>query len=425
MKTMMPRITAGILTVLLFPLESSIAQQLSDAFYSSDFVKAGIVWNSAMQSPKDIKFNSPSGLTQKTFFIAYAKAFGLTGQNSFQKLNQQIGPKGQLHCRYKQLYKGVEVAGAQYLLHSENGMVSHANGLIVSGLKIDVTPSISEQQAVALANKYLGNISVNQRSSAEDPGDDRVNLMHFSQRPRLMISAGNLPECPENYHLVYRVDVTTLNPLGRYDVDIDARTGELVDKICRVYTENYITRGLSLYNDTVDIVVSDTFNEKVWQLDNVHWHPDTWMAWGGEGASWWISDTALFDPGGYNVLWYECLETDPVVIAGEEPELSFLQRYAVEQPSKTIHQYDGYDGLNVQVSADHGVTWQILGDPSPAYTCSSLFGFGYNFGEGPGVPGWSGILNEWTPASFDLSNYRNDTVLVRLVFCSDDYSLVL
>lgn len=397
-----------------------LAQNLPQAYYSSNFSKAEILWNDATHSPRDIKFIFPSGLTRNAFFTAYKKAFGLSAKNSFRLIKEKVGPLGQIHYRYKQYYKGIEIADAQYLLHTYNGLVSHAHGNIVVGLNIDVTPVISAQQAITIANKYLGNSTDVRNVSREKVSDLRASLMRPQQKPHLVISAGNRPKLPENYHLAYRVDVITTDPLGRYYVDIDAHTGELMGKISRIYTENYTSRSLSLYDDTVDIVVSDTLNGKTWSMNKTHWHLDPWMAYGDSGVSWWVADTGYLDVGGYNVLWYEGLQTDPVIISGNNPQLSFYQRYSVEPPSKTVHGYDGYDGLDVRISTDHGVTWRVLTGPSPVYTCKSLYGFGTNFEEGQGIQGWSGTQEQWSPATFDLSEYANDTILIRFAFCSDE-----
>jgi hypothetical protein len=59
--------------------------------------------------------------------------------------------------------------------------------------------------------------------------------------------------------------------------------------------------------------------------------------------------------------------------------------------------------------------------PTPAYSNQSLYSFGEIHGEGPGIPGWTGVLNKWTKISFDLSSFAGQTIQLRFAFASDGY----
>ena len=237
---------------------------------------------------------------------------------------------------------------------------------------------------------------------------------------KLLLSSGFKEKTPENYRLVYSFDITTMDPLSRYDVEIDAHSGELVGKYPTLYHENIPTRGYSLYNDMVDIVISDTIFKSEWPDNEAYWHPDQWNAYQGSGTSWWVADTASFNPGGYKDSWYVVLETDPIVLSGPQPNLAFYHRYALEDPDGASDydiNYDGWDGVNVRISTDGGSTWEVLTGPQPAYTCTSLWSFGGIHSEGPGIPGWAGRQNAWTQVNFDLSAYLDETVQYPLRVC--------
>lgn len=150
------------------------------------------------------------------------------------------------------------------------------------------------------------------------------------------------------------------------------------------------------------------------------WHLNNWNAYGGTGLSWWMADTTLGTAGGYDNLWYQVIDSDPINLTGTDaPILTFYHRYKVEPPAGATSPYNGWDGMNVRISTNNGTTWQVLTNPTPAYSNSSLYSFGVSHGEGPGIPGWTGTLNTWTQVSFNLTDFRGQTVLIRFAFASD------
>jgi hypothetical protein len=150
------------------------------------------------------------------------------------------------------------------------------------------------------------------------------------------------------------------------------------------------------------------------------WHLDDWNAFGGSGLSWWMADTTLGLNGGYLDEWYQVMDTDPIDLSSaSNPVLTFQHRYNVETPGGEPTGYDGWDGQNVRISTDGGSTWMVLASPSPAYTNTSLYSFGFSHNEGLGIPGWCGQLLNWTQVTVDLTDYAGQSVQIRFAFASD------
>ncbi len=382
------------------------------------FEKAQIKWNSTRQSPTDIKFAEESTLVTSDFFDYYAQQFNLSEKNTFSLLREETDQMGFTHGRYKQFYNGIEVQNSMFVLHSRNGRVQHANGNLSHGIDLNTKPALSPASAAVKARVYL-----EQKLSGSDPTPGLETLLKKhglgSAPGKLMIIPDKSGHESDAYRLVYRFDLVSGYESGRHEVLIDAHTGELVRLRSSVYHQNIPTRGYSLYNDTVDIVVSDTNYTIGWPESALHWHPNSWMALGDTGKSWYLADTTYFSYGTYDVLWHEALQTDPILLTGDTAYISFYQRFAVEEP-RSVGGYDGQDGMNVQISLDGGLNWEVLVNPDLPYTCTSLSGFGENFNLGPGIPGWAGSMPEWTRTSFDLSSYLGDTISLRFVFGSND-----
>ncbi|MCD4818069.1 MAG: T9SS type A sorting domain-containing protein [Candidatus Cloacimonetes bacterium] len=156
-----------------------------------------------------------------------------------------------------------------------------------------------------------------------------------------------------------------------------------------------------------------TFVDETVPINWEEWHLTTTEAY--EGYSWWMGDEEL---GGYNSHRYIVLDTPILNIPTTGYELSFKLAWSVEAPGGEPADYDGWDGCNVEVSTDDGSTFTAIAG-TPAYNAFSLYSFGDEFHEGVGIPGWTGDSNGFQDASFDLSNFSNQDIIVRFAFCSD------
>ncbi|MFA6618555.1 MAG: T9SS type A sorting domain-containing protein [Candidatus Neomarinimicrobiota bacterium] len=148
--------------------------------------------------------------------------------------------------------------------------------------------------------------------------------------------------------------------------------------------------------------------------------PDPRAVWGlgdynATGDSlWWCVDEDL---GGYHTDWIVALETPSVTLSPGDSTLSFQLNLAVEEPA-VYEDYDGWDGANLQISKDDGVTWAVLTDITGVpYNATSVYAFDYMLGTGPGVPGWCGTLAG--DVEVNLGDYIGETVKIRFVFASD------
>lgn len=143
------------------------------------------------------------------------------------------------------------------------------------------------------------------------------------------------------------------------------------------------------------------------------WHLTETFAY--EGESWWMGDEDL---GGYSSHRYLVLDTPEISLPSDNPTLSFKVNWLTETPGGEPEDYDGWDGCNVRLSDDGGETWQVISG-APEYNCTSLYSFGYEFNEGPGIAGWADTSDGWQDAEFDLSSWAGEDVMIRFAFASD------
>jgi Zn-dependent metalloprotease len=410
----------GMIAVVLFSL-FIFAQQNLRANSDNIFRDATIRMDKQGKAPLEIRFKEGKQVSVASFSDAYKQKFNLSEDNEFKPFKVFSDQLGQTHHRFKQYYKGLELAEVQYLVHEKNGSVFYAHGNLIHGLDLDVAPVLSENEALRFALRHINAETYmweNKKNEAFVKKEQKNNNATYYPKGDLKISAGLKEKISVNFRLVYRFDIYAQKPLGRYYVDVDAKNGEIVGILSLLYydVQGY---GTTLYNGDVEMMVSDS-NFYIPPDPPDHFHLNSWNAAGGIGESWWMADTSLGNEGGYADVWYEVLDTEPIVLTGTGQTLKFFHRYAAEPPD-SWEEYDGWDGMNVRISVDSGATWDVLTNPTPAYTNSSLYSFGSTHGEGLGIPGWTGQLNSWTEVTFDLSSYAGQTVQFRFAFASDEY----
>lgn len=152
-----------------------------------------------------------------------------------------------------------------------------------------------------------------------------------------------------------------------------------------------------------------------------NWH--IYNAGDAQGQVWWMGDPALAQGtniGGYYNHQYLVLDTPARTLAAGNATLTFKMAVALEEVGGT-GQYNGWDSFNIRVSTDNGTTWTVIPTNviTPAYDFTSSYAFGFEFGEGPNIPGWGGTHAAWTNVTANLSSYVGQSVKIRFAFASD------
>jgi Zn-dependent metalloprotease len=374
----------------------------------SMFKTAEITFDPKSKSPIEIRLAKDNIISVASFFEEYKSHYQISEENIFKPVEVFTDQLRQTHYRCRQYYKGIELADSEYLLHEKNGSVYYAHGQLIHNLNIDIFPAITESQALEIAMEQINAKSYMWESKRnEDFIKDLMEDSNASFYPKgdLLISANSKDQKAKKYGLVYRFDIFSENPFGRYDVDIDAKTGEIRGVLPRLYFEDVSGQGLSEYDGVVPITVSYA-DQRYFQGG---WHLTNWNAFFGTGTSWWMADPALGNDGGYENRVYVVLDTDLITLTGNNLILSFFHRL------RTAWQ----DGCNVRISRDGGESWEVLLEPSRSYEFMEGLTCFKSFGEGPDIPGWHGDVTWWSYVWFDLSPYKGENVRFRFAFASD------
>jgi len=157
---------------------------------------------------------------------------GLRANDDFRLSRHLTDQFGITHVRHDQLYRGVQVWGAQAITHMDAGgnLLSVSSDAVRPGLDLDVSPAVTDATAMAQAIRSLAPRSMeglSQRATLvvypvtkrvlRDPGKDLA-----------LANAVDFEEEVEGYRLAWHVHAELQNPvdgLVEHDFLIDAHTG--------------------------------------------------------------------------------------------------------------------------------------------------------------------------------------------------------
>ena len=221
-----------VICVIIFSSIYSCSFALQDKKNES-FKSAQITMGKSGQAPTQIRFPVGKEVAVSSFWNGYSIKFNLSKDDEFKIFRTISDKTGQTHHRYKQYYKGIEVADMQYILHEKNGRVHLANGKIIHGLNIDIKPSLSKSQALEKALSHLGIQGKSRgKSTKQKSGKTRQdkNTVDYSKGKLLISSTGEKVNA-ENFSLAYRFEIYSELPSFAYSVDVNAHTGEILNKV--------------------------------------------------------------------------------------------------------------------------------------------------------------------------------------------------
>ncbi len=138
---------------------------------------------------------------------------------------------GQLE-RYQQYYKGIKVEHARYYLHLKGKAIVSMNGEYIDVKKLNITPSITEQEALSIALKKIGA----KKYMWEDPTAEafaKKTEPNGTYKPKgELVIVRNMDPSNRNIYLkpvlAYKFDIYAAEPVSRDYVYVDAHTGKVV-----------------------------------------------------------------------------------------------------------------------------------------------------------------------------------------------------
>jgi Zn-dependent metalloprotease len=207
------------------PRDNSSTQAVAHANTSSLLKQESLVAHVESGKYSQVRMRPEAKVSSQDFFTRYARDFDLSKDDVFKPVFSRANPllraKSQIVIRYQQHYKNLPVIGMEYVLQMDAANhVLAASGKIISGLKVDINPSVSESRALEMAKHAVpAQVYSWEKNAAKLP------------KGTLAISFKDFKIDLKNARLVYRFTISCEKPSQSYIVEVDAHTGQVLNKL--------------------------------------------------------------------------------------------------------------------------------------------------------------------------------------------------
>lgn len=177
-------------------------------------------------SPGWIRLRPESNVAPAEFFARHARELGLAPGTEMFATREETDELGMTHRRFQQRWRGLDVDGAEFLLHSRGDRLLLANGhLAIDFAPAEAAPAVDEARAWDAARRVLPTDRFYdarrlQESVAEGPGA-------AAPRGRLLYAA--LPGPEPRWALAWRFDAYVAPMQASRRIDVDAASGAVVN----------------------------------------------------------------------------------------------------------------------------------------------------------------------------------------------------
>lgn len=210
--------------------------------------------------PTFIKFRDDYSLTEEQFLFHIKKLFNLPTTYSFKKIGQETDQLGFTHKRYQVLVNGVAVENGIFILHIRGGRVEKYNGYIFKSIPA-TTPTLTEDAALTQATKAVG-ASVYKWNMPEEEAFIKIEQNNptatFYPKGQLVIQQKDGNNKSSNFILCWKFDIYAHAPMGRYNVFINALTGEVVKKENKICTVDAAGTATTVYRGVRSFTTDNT-----------------------------------------------------------------------------------------------------------------------------------------------------------------------
>ena len=103
---------------------------------------------------KRIKFTKEVSPTEAK--AEFLQKFNLDEKNTFQPTIVNNDRSGMQHEKMQQYYNGIKVEFGTLIVHSKNNIVKSINGEVYNGNGVNLSPSLSPQEAFQKAKAFVG-----------------------------------------------------------------------------------------------------------------------------------------------------------------------------------------------------------------------------------------------------------------------------
>jgi len=208
-------------------------------------------------NPNWVTVSGDISVAPQAFFVRFNEELGLSPSDEMRLRQESSDALGFTHSRYDQYRNGFRVDGAQFILHTKDAQVRSGNGRLVRNILGNTGWSVTSQQAISAAMTRIGARAYLFESEVAEAQLKRIrnnpNATYFPS-PELVWFDKTFSQDGSMYKLVWKVELNTMDPLGRFDVYVDAATGEVAHVISKNHHADVPGTAVTKYSGTHNII---------------------------------------------------------------------------------------------------------------------------------------------------------------------------
>jgi len=245
-------LTIALLSV--FPAGNIAAEIVSKLAKKPLFSTARLYSGNVETELLGARYSTPLKMTPSDFTSQLPNALGFINGYSYVKEEQSTDKVGNTRHSFQPAYMGIPLANNRVLVHTNSQGIVAVTGSFTNTGNIDITPAITRDAAFQIALSSIGAESwmwedAEMETWLKEKEQDQEAT--FYPEGKLVITGGREQISPANSRLAWEFRIFSRKPLFEEDIFIDAQTGEVLNRIPRVYFEDVPSQGESSYNGVV------------------------------------------------------------------------------------------------------------------------------------------------------------------------------
>ncbi|MFN3939599.1 MAG: M4 family metallopeptidase, partial [Chitinophagales bacterium] len=365
-------------------------------------------------SPEWIEFRKEAPYSAAKLFNQEPSILQMQPNDELRLWKTSMDKANNMHYKFAQYYMGVRVEVIEYSTHERNGRLHLANGNFVAGIQMDVTPAISEQQAIinALAEypaeKYLWQNARQEDAFKRKKKNENATL--YPDPELLLVKKDTKGEMsPDNYMLAYRMYIFAEKPHIAKAVYVDAITGKVfreksMELFCNTTTIETTYNGTqTVYTDyrTEDCDYTGDSETAYFPIDDCN--P------GSEIRSYY---SAPYTAWNYGDDWLICSD-DNTWLDAYSPLMVMSSLWAVRKAFQYFIDefgHESFDGSSGLIDVFNGKTYFTEDDDEPYCTNANFTNFLDNIYFGAGSDCLSGTTDDYNTLDIAAHEFTHGVI---------------
>jgi Zn-dependent metalloprotease len=197
----------------------------------SNYIKAGILVicsllamqlkaQQAISVHKTMTFNQE--ISPEKAQGEFLQKFSLDNNHTFQTTTVNTDRSGMKHERMQQYYNGIKIEFGTLIVHSRYNVAKSINGEVYNGVGVNLSPSLSAQDAFQRAIAFVGAQEYLWSNPAE------AAAMDYAKPEGELVLLPEMNEYSGLLNLAYKFDIYATKPVSRGEVYVDAVTGDIL-----------------------------------------------------------------------------------------------------------------------------------------------------------------------------------------------------